>query len=71
MRREFSLGVKNKDGPFVYRNFGGTWHIFLRIELEGKNRDTLILRNVSNLCEITLLLYPEDLSISHVSSMLS
>jgi len=30
MRREFSLGVKNTDGPFVYRNFGGTWPIFFR-----------------------------------------
>lgn len=27
MRREFFLGVKNTDGPFVYQNFGGTWHI--------------------------------------------
>jgi hypothetical protein len=27
MTREISLGVKNTDVPFVYRNFGRTWHI--------------------------------------------
>ena len=72
MRREFSLGVKNRDGPFVYRNFGGNWHIFFSIELllfEGKSGETLIFRNIGNLCEITLLLYPEDLRISRVLSM--
>ena len=72
MRREFSLRVKNRDGPFVYWNFGGTWYIFFRIELlsfEGKSGETLILRNISNLCEIKMLLYPEDLRISRVLSM--
>jgi len=29
MGREFSLGVKNTDGPFVYQNFRETWHTFL------------------------------------------
>ena len=65
MRRKFSLGVKNTDGPFVYRNFGGIWHIYFRIELllfEGKSADSLIPRNHGNLCDITLLLHPEDLT---------
>jgi hypothetical protein len=45
--------------------------MFFRIGLEDKSGDTLILRNFGKLCEITLLLYPEDLSISGVLSMLT
>jgi hypothetical protein len=47
---------------------------FFRVELllfQGKSGDTLILRNLRNQCEITLLLHPEDLSISRMLSMLS